>query len=165
MLVTFSRYLNLSVNELETLLARPLTHLLASPDVNQILGSLDTTLLKDSLPTAGAVLAQHLPPFYHWLETELHLQRVPDSPNHTTQWVIGFLNHQESLERLVELHRPVPRLALERSISPLVGIFDAVEPAEIRQEWQRAIAALCLILAVAARERERIETAVTVALT
>lgn len=54
--------------------------------------------------------------------------------------------------RLVELHRPIPRIALERSIPRLVSIFDTVEPIEVRHEWQRAIASLCLVLAVAARE-------------
>jgi hypothetical protein len=100
-------------------------------------------------------LAERLPPFYDWLKNELGVNRVPDSPDHTTKWVIGFLNNQESLTRLVELHRPVPRPALERSISHLVAAFDGVEDDQARQEWQKAIAALCLVLVVAARNEER----------
>jgi hypothetical protein len=57
------------------------------------------------------------------------------------------------LARLVELHRPILQVALDRSIPRLVSIFDNVEPIEVRQEWQRAIASLCLVLAVAAREQ------------
>jgi hypothetical protein len=152
MLPTFSHHLNLSTDTTESFLAQSLTSLMDSPELKEILGALDTNLLKDSLPTAGVLLAQHLPPFYDWLQTELNVQRVPDSPDHTTKWVVGFLNNQESLMRLVELHRPIPRVAMERAIPRLISIFDNVEPIAIRQEWQQAIAALCLILAVAARE-------------
>jgi hypothetical protein len=107
-----------------------------------MLSTLDTQLLKDGLPTAGALLVEHLLPFYDWLQTELNVQRVPDSPDHTTKWVIEFLSNQGSLTRLVELHRPIPPVALERSIPRLVNIFDHVEPIAVRQEWQRAIAGL-----------------------
>jgi hypothetical protein len=154
-LETFNQYLNLSETQLEVLLSKPLTECLNSPEFKQELNSLDINLLKQTLPTAGSVLAERLPPFYNWLKNELGVNRVPDSPDHTTKWVIGFLNNQESLTRLVELHRPVPRPALERSISPLVAAFDGVEDDQARQEWQKAIAALCLVLVVAARNEER----------
>jgi hypothetical protein len=152
MLQTFSQNLNLSTETIESFLALPLATVLESPDLAQILSQLDTQLLKASLPTAGIILSQHLPAFYDWLQSELNVERVPDSPNHTTKWVIGFLSNQESLARLVELHRPIPQVALDRSIPRLVSIFDNVEPIEVRQEWQRAIASLCLVLAVAARD-------------
>jgi hypothetical protein len=152
MLQTFSQHLNLSTETIEGFLALPLATVLDSPDLAQILSQLDTQLLKASLPTAGVILSQHLPAFYDWLQSELNVERVPDSPDHTTKWVIGFLSNQESLARLVELHRPIPQVALDRSIPRLVSIFDNVEPIEVRQEWQRAIASLCLVLAVAARE-------------
>lgn len=155
MLKTFSKHLQLSNPELEILLSINWKNCLNSPQVNELLGSLDTQLLKQTLPTAGIVLAKGLPPFYNWLHNELGVKRVPDSPDHTTQWVIGFLNNQESLTRLVELHRSVPRPALERSIPHLVGTFDEVEDEKVRQEWQKAIAALCLVLVVAAREEQR----------
>ena len=149
MLHTFSQHLNLSADATEALLSRPLNDLLNSPEVNQLLSNLDANLLKESLPTAGAILAQHLPPFYNWLETELKLERVPNSPDHATKWVVGFLGNQDSLERLIEVHRPVPRAALEQSIPRLVSIFEAVEPIAVRQAWQQAIATLCLVLAAA----------------
>jgi hypothetical protein len=154
MLPTLSQSLDLPIPTLETLLELSLADLLDLPAVKQLVGSLDTALLKDTLPTAAQVLAQHLPPFYDWLKNELHLERVPSSPDHATQWVVGFLGNQESVENLVALHRSIPRPALERSIPRLVGLFDGVEPLPVRREWQKAIAALCLILAVAARERE-----------
>jgi hypothetical protein len=155
MIDAFTQHLNLSSADIETLLSLSLTDLLDSPKVQMLLGSLDVALLRETLPTAGAILAAHLPPFYDWLQNELGVARVPDSPNHTTQWVVNFLNNQESLTRLVELHRPVPRTALERSISRLVGLFNAVEDTSVRQAWQVAVSALCLILAVAARHEER----------
>jgi hypothetical protein len=154
MLQTFSQSLNLSPDALEALLSMPLSSLLDSREFSQLLGSLDTDLLKESLPTAGTILSQNLPPFYNWLETELGIQNVPDSPDHTTKWVVGFLKNQESLARLVELHKSIPRAGLERSIPRLVGIFEDVTPIAIKQEWQKAIAALCLVLAVAARENQ-----------
>lgn len=154
MLQTFSEHLNISKDTAEAFMSQSSTSLLDSPELKQILGTLDTNLLKESLPTAGAILSQHLPPFYDWLQTELKVQRVPDSPDHTTKWVISFLNNQESLAHLVDLHRPIPRVALERSIPRLVSIFESVEPTIVRQEWQKAIASLCLILVVAAREQE-----------
>ena len=152
MLPIFSTHLNLPTEMTEALLAQSLTQLMTSPALGQILNALDIALLRDSLPTAGALLAQHLPPFYDWLKTELNVQRVPDSPDHATQWVVNFLGNQESLERLIEFHRPVPLVVMERSIPRLVSIFDHVEPIVVRQEWQRAITALCLVLVVAARE-------------
>jgi hypothetical protein len=160
MLKTFSRHLELSPAELEKLLSLSLQDFLNLPDTKELLGSLDTQLLRQSLPTAKHVLAERLPPFYDWLQNELGVERVPDSPDHTTKWVIGFLNNQESLIRLVELHRPVPRLALDRSIPRLVAAFDGVKDERARKEWQKAIAALCLVLVVAAREAESVVQAV-----
>ncbi|NJK74254.1 MAG: hypothetical protein HC849_29605 [Oscillatoriales cyanobacterium RU_3_3] len=162
MLQTFSQSLNLSPDAAEALLSLPLTDLLDSQELAQLLASLDTNLLKESLPTAGAVLAQHLPPFYNWLQNELGIENVPDSPNHTTKWVVGFLQNQESLARLVELHKSIPGDKLERSIPRLVGIFEDVRPVNLKQEWQKAIAALCLVLACAARENQPPRTLVEV---
>jgi hypothetical protein len=39
-------------------------------------------------------------------------------------------------------------------------MFEGVEDAQVRQEWQKAIAALCLVLVVAAREQDRVAVAV-----
>ena len=151
----FPQHLGLLTADLETLLSLSLQEFLNLSAVKELLESLDTQLLQKTLPTAGRVLAERLPPFYDWLKNELGVKRVPDSPDHTTKWVIGFLNHQESLTRLVELHRPVPRIALERSIPRLVAAFDGVKEEKVRKEWQKAIAALCLVLVVAARAEER----------
>ncbi len=155
MLDTFTQHLDLSTSEVEALLSSSLQDLLNSPTFQQKLDSLNINLLRQTLPTAKTVLAEKLPLFYDWLQNELGVERVPDSPDHTTQWVVNFLNNQESLTRLVELHRPVPLEALERSIPRLVGLFESVEDTQVRQEWQRAIAALCLVLAVDAREQAR----------
>ena len=152
---TFAQHLDLPQVQVETLLSKPLTQCLNSPELKQQLDSLDINLLKETLPTAGAVLAKELPPFYNWLKNELGVKRVPDSPDHTTKWVIGFVNNQESLSSLVALHKPVPRRALEASVPRLVSLFNGVEDAHVRQEWQKAIAALCLPLVVDAREREQ----------
>lgn len=152
MLNTFTEHLNLSQTELEKMLSLRLQELLKTPDFKEKLDSLNIGLLQKTLPTAAAVLADELPPFYNWLKNKLGLKRVPDSPDHTTKWVVNFLKQEESLTRLVELHRPVPRPALEASIPRLVGLFDGVEDAQVRQEWQQAIAALCLVLVVAAPE-------------
>ncbi|MGL5065267.1 MAG: hypothetical protein ACRC62_35300 [Microcoleus sp.] len=162
MLQTFSQFLNLSPDTSEVLLSLPLTELLASPELDRLLQSLDTDLLRQSLPAAGSVLAQKLPPFYNWLQTEVGIANVPDSPDHTTKWVVGFLQNQESLTRLVELHKSIPRDKLERSIPRLVGVFEDVRPLTIKQEWQKAIAALCLVLACAARQNRPSRTLVKV---
>lgn len=152
---TFAQHLDLPQVQVETLLSKPLTQCLNSPELKQQLDSLDINLLKETLPTAGAVLAKELPPFYNWLKNELGVKRVPDSPDHTTKWVIGFVNNQESLSSLVALHKPVPRRALEAAVPRLVSLFNGVEDAYVRQEWQKAITALCLPLVVDAREREQ----------
>jgi hypothetical protein len=154
MLPTFSRTLNLSPDASEALLSLPITNLLDSPELDRLLRSLDSGLLKETLPTAGTVLAQKLPPFYDWLQTELGIKNIPESPDHATKWVVGFLKNQESLTRLVELHKSIPREALERSIPRLVSAFDEVQSSAVKQEWEKAIAALCLLLAVAARENQ-----------
>ena len=73
--------------------------------------------------------------------------------------VVGFLNNRESLTSLVDLHRPVPRHALEAAVPRLVGLFDGVENAQVRQEWQKAIATLCLVLVVDAREQDNLTIA------
>lgn len=152
---TFAQHLDLPQAQLKELLSKPLNKCLNSPELKQQLDSLDTNLLKETLPTAGAVLAKELPPFYNWLRNELGVKRVPDSPDHTTKWVINFVNNEQSLSSLVELHKPVPRLALEASVPRLVSLFNGVEDAHVRQQWQKAIAALCLPLVVDARERDR----------
>lgn len=159
LLTTFAQHLNFSQTQLETILAKSLNEVLVLPELQQELESLNINLLKETLPTAGTVLARELPPFYNWLKNELGIKRVPDSPNHTTAWVIGFIHHQESLINLVDLHRPVPRLALETSVPRLLELFDGVEDAQVRKEWQKAIAALCLVLVVAAREQDRMAIA------
>ncbi|HEY9800653.1 MAG TPA: hypothetical protein V6D25_09860 [Leptolyngbyaceae cyanobacterium] len=157
---TFTQHLDIASNQLETILSKPLHEFLDSPKLQQELDSLDVNLLKETLSTAGAVLAQELPAFYNWLKNELAVKRVPDSPDHTTKWVIGFVNNQKSLTNLVELHRPVPRAALEASVPRLVEMFAGVKDKQIRQEWQKAVAALCLVLVVAAREQDRLTSAV-----
>lgn len=153
MLDTFTQHLHLPSTAVEGMLSSSLQEVLNSPVLQQQLDSLDTDLLRETLPTAQVVLVEKLPLFYDWLQNELGVKRVPESPDHTTKWVVNFLNDQASLARLVELHRPVPRQALEQSIPRLVGLFESVEDAQVRHEWQRAIAALCLVLAVDARER------------
>ncbi|WP_414752896.1 hypothetical protein [Anabaena sp. CCY 9910] len=153
---TFTQHLDVTSIELEVILSKSLYEVLNSPKLQQELNSLDIVVLKETLPTAGAVLAKELPPFYNWLKNELGVKRVPDSPDHTTKWVVGFVNNQESLTHLVELHRPVPRPALEASVPRLVGVFAGVEDEQIRQEWQKAVAALCLVLVVASREQDRL---------
>ncbi len=149
----FAQHLDLSPIQIDAIVTKPLNEVLESPELQQELKSLNIDLLRETLPTAGAVLAQELPSFYNWLKHELKVQRVPDSPEHTTKWVIGFLNNQESLINLVNLHRPVPRLALEAAVPRLVELFAGVEDVKVKQEWQKAIAALCLILVVDAREQ------------
>ncbi|MEB3179900.1 MAG: hypothetical protein VKL59_12815 [Nostocaceae cyanobacterium] len=156
---TFIEHLDLSSTEVEKLLSKTLTECINSVELQQQIDSLDSNLLKETLPTVRSVLAQQLPPFYNWLKYELGVERVPDSPEHTTKWVVGFLNNQESLNRLVDLHRPVQNQALELGIPPLVGLFDGVEDTQIRREWQKAIASLCLVLVVASREETRTTSA------
>lgn len=153
---TFKQNLNICPQQLEAILKTSLGEFLNSRELQATLNSLDTNLLRATLPTAGQVLAEELPPFYHWLKHELGLKRVPDSPDHTTKWVINFLNNQESLMHLVELHRPVPRPALEAAVPRLVGLFSSVEDEPVKQEWQKAVTALCLVLVVAAREQESV---------
>ncbi|OBQ32698.1 MAG: hypothetical protein AN487_21895 [Anabaena sp. CRKS33] len=153
---TFTQNLDFSESEITAILSTPLNEVLNSPTLKQELDSLDISLLKKTLPTAGAVLAEHLPLFYDWLKNELGVQRVPDSPDHTTKWVVGFLNNQESINHLVELHRPVPHAALEQAVPRLLGLFDGVEDEKVRQEWEKAVAVLCLILVVDAREQEKL---------
>ena len=98
---TFTQNLDFSESEITAILSTPLNEVLNSPALKQELDSLDISLLKKTLPTAGAVLAEHLPLFYDWLKNELGVERVPDSPDHTTKWVVGFLNNQESINHLV----------------------------------------------------------------
>ncbi|MBD2339596.1 hypothetical protein H6G64_21720 [Calothrix sp. FACHB-156] len=157
---TFAQYSDIAQPQLEAILSHPLNEFLNSPELQQKLDSLDTHLLKETLPTAGAVLAKELPPFYNWLKNELGVKRVPESPDHTTAWVIGFVHHRESLTNLVDLHRPVPRKALEASIPRLIALFDGVQSVKVRHEWQKAIAILCLVLVVAAREQDKLTVAV-----
>jgi hypothetical protein len=35
-------------------------------------------------------------------------------------------------------------------------VFDQVQPMHVRQEWQKAIALLCMVLVVAAREQSSV---------
>jgi hypothetical protein len=156
LIATFTENLDFSESEIETILSTPLNEVVNSPALKKELDSLDISLLKKTLPTAGAVLAEHLPPFYDWLKNELGVQNVPDSPDHTTKWVVGFLNNQESINHLVELHRPVPHAALEQAVPRLVGLFDGVADEKVREEWEKAVAALCLVLVVDAREQAKL---------
>jgi hypothetical protein len=157
---TFCQYLELSPSQLETILSKSLNELLEAPELKQKLESLNINLLKETLPTAGAILAQELPPFYNWLKNQLGVVRVPDSPKHTTAWVVGFLHNEKNLINLVDLHRPVPRPAVEAAVPRLVGLFDSVENVQVRQEWQKAVTALCLVLVVAAREQDKLTVTV-----
>ncbi len=152
---TFTQHLNLSESTVETLLNLNATELPKEEAFQTELGTLNLDLLRETLPTAKSVLENQLPAFYVWLKQELPIKRVPDSPNHTTTWVANFLNNQESIQHLVELHRPVPPVALEKAIPRLVSLFNQVEDTQIRQQWQSAVALLCLVLAADAREQLR----------
>lgn len=69
--------------------------------------------------------------------------------------MVKFLQREESIAHLIELHRPVPSPALEAAIPRLVGWFDNVPDEATRQAWQEAVSALCLVLAIAGREQRR----------
>jgi len=150
---TFTQHLNLSESTVENLLTLNASELPKQDEFQTELGTLDLSLLRETLPTAKSVLENQLPAFYTWLKQELQIKRVPDNPNHTTTWVANFLNNQESIQHLVELHRPVPPVALEQAIPRLVSLFNKVEETQIRQQWQSAVALLCLVLAADAREQ------------
>jgi hypothetical protein len=152
---TFTKYLNLPYPIVESMLRSGVENLTQDPEFQRQLNNLDTALLKETLPTAKEVMVDKLPAFYDWLQNELGIQRVPDSPNHTTTWVTQFLKNQESIQHLVELHRPVPPPSLEQAIPRLVGLFDAVDDDRVRWEWQRAIAILCAVLSADAREQDQ----------
>lgn len=152
---TFTQHLNLSATQVEQLLGMSATQVPQQEAFQTELGSLDLAQLRETLPTAKSVLENQLPAFYAWLQNELQIKRVPDSPNHTTTWVANFLNNQESIQHLVELHRPVPPVSLEQAIPRLVSLFNEVEDDQIRQQWQSAVALLCLVLAADAREQLR----------
>jgi len=152
---TFTHHLNLSESTVENLLTFKATELPKQDEFQTELGNLDLSLLRETLSTAKSVLENQLPAFYLWLKQELQIKRVPDNPNHTTTWVANFLNNQESIHHLVELHRPVPPVALEQAIPRLVSLFNKVEDTQIRQQWQSAVALLCLVLAADAREQLR----------
>jgi len=152
---TFTEHLNLSESTVETLLTLNASELPKQDEFQMELGNLDLSLLRETLSTAKSVLENQLPAFYVWLKQELQIKRVPDNPNHTTTWVANFLNNQESIQHLVELHRPVPPVALEQAIPRLVSLFNKVEETQIRQQWQSAVALLCLVLAADAREQLR----------
>ncbi len=150
---TFSHYLKFPYEDIRTLLWSGVDTLTNTPEIQQQLNSLDVALLRETLPIAKTVMVDDLPVFYNWLKQELKIKRVPDSPHHTTTWVTQFLNNQQSIQNLIELHRPVPPPALEQAVPRLVGLFDTVEDEKVRWEWQRAIALLCAILAADAREQ------------
>lgn len=152
---TFTQHLNLSESTVENLLTLNATELPKEEAFQTELGTLNLDLLRETLPTAKSVLENQLPAFYVWLKQELKIKRVPDNPNHTTTWVANFLKNEESIEHLVELHRPVPPVALEQAIPRLVSLFNQVEDQQIRQQWQSAVALLCLVLAADAREQLR----------
>jgi len=149
----FTENLNLSRAKVEELLTLSAIELPKKEEFQNELSTLDLSLLRETLPTAKSVLENQLPAFYTWLKQELKIKRVPDSPNHTTTWVANFLNNQESIEHLVALHRPVPPVALEQAIPRLVSLFEKVEDSHIRQQWQSAVALLCLVLAADARQQ------------
>jgi hypothetical protein len=155
MLTVYNQHLQLSPAEIETFYSLSLADFLKLPAIEQRLNNLNTALLRQTLPTASTVLAQQLPPFYDWLQNELGVKRVPDSPDHTTIWVMGFVNNHESLMRLVELHCPVSLKALEQAVPRLVAAFDHIKESDVRQEWQKTITLLCLVLVIAARSREK----------
>ncbi|NJL40902.1 MAG: hypothetical protein HC840_16535 [Leptolyngbyaceae cyanobacterium RM2_2_4] len=155
MLNTFAQHLSLPNLEVERLLSLNLENLLNEKAVQILLQSLNVSLLQQTLPTAATVLSEKLPPFYGWLKQELGVKRVPDSPDHTTRWVVNFLNNQESLTRLVDLHCSIPSSSLKSATPRLVSLFASVADPEVRQEWQRAIALLCLVIIVGVREGER----------
>ena len=48
-----------------------------------------------------------------------------------------------------------------RSIPYLVARFDEIEDERVPQEWQKAIATLCLVLVVTARDQERLAQSAT----
>lgn len=156
MLDTFAQHLALPNLEVEKLLSLNLDGLLNESTVQTSLQSLNVNLLQQTLPTAATVLSEKLPPFYSWLKQELGVKRVPDGPDHTTRWVVNFLNNQESLTRLVDLHRSIPSSSLKSATPRLISLFASVADPEVRQEWQRAIALLCLVIIVGVREGERL---------
>lgn len=154
MLKKLAPYIDLSPSQLDSLVSMPLKDLLSSPVFQQQIDSVDTSVLKQTLPTAGMALAEKLPVLYRWLKNEFQVARNPENPEQQTPWMCSFFNSRESLERLIETYRlePLAPMEMERMAPDLVDLFDDVEDGYVRSEWQKAIALLCVLLIAAARE-------------
>ena len=157
---TFTQHLELPETELEKLLSLSVHDFINSPQVANLLNTVDIKLLQENFAAANLAMGDMLPCFYRWLVDELKkINLVEYSRDYTTNWGNFFLKNRESLNRLFQLHDSVPRPALENSIPLVVGLFDEVEDGRVRQEWQKAVAAFCLAVVVDARDRERMAIA------
>lgn len=149
-----ARHLDLSPAEVEQLLSKQLDDLLSSPAIEERLAKVDASLLKQSLPTVSASLSEKFPSFYNWLKNEFEVARDPESPEGVTPWLINCFSSKENLARLIESHslQAQSRVDMEQMVPELIGMFDKVEDAHLRQEWQKAIALVCVVLLVGDRE-------------
>jgi hypothetical protein len=151
----YAEALDLPPPTIAALLDLPLADFQQHAVVRHLFDTLDIERLKASLSQARTAFAHHLPPFYTWLREELGVSRVPESPSHLTNWVIAYLEGRLPRRTLIGTHLTLSSTQINASVPHLLAVCDHLEAGPIRHEWHKTLGALCLMLEVAARERER----------
>ncbi|MBA3534204.1 MAG: hypothetical protein H0T73_19965 [Ardenticatenales bacterium] len=101
---------------------------------------------------------EELPHFYEWIEEWRRAYpnstfAAPDSSGHAIRWILIYLEQGKGIEELLQAHARVPLDLMWEGTPRLLALFDPLPSLE-RHTWKSAVALLCLLLIVAACERE-----------
>jgi len=137
-------YSHLPEAQIEDWLSQPSQVLLSDKNYYQAINKLNSNLLYQSLPEVREVYAQGLPAFQQAVTERYQLDFSVMSAYTLGNWLLGFLQHPEQLDMLVDRHLNLPLNVLRAEAPALLSLLDNMS--QNRQEWQKALALFMLPL-------------------
>jgi hypothetical protein len=151
---TPGQYLELPPDDVLALIETEPAVFMQSPVAHRFSDPTTLSILRASLPDAQQLMANALPAFYAWLQRELGVTRVPDTPDHAIEWVIDFLTGRMQIDEFAHYHSLLSSHIIKQAAPQFIAIFDDLDFG--RKQWQQATDLLSIALLAAAQGRERI---------
>jgi hypothetical protein len=137
-------YSQLPEAQIESWLAQPSRALLSDEKYYQAINAIDSSLLYHSLPEVREAYTSGLPAFQQKLTERYQLDFSVMSAYTLGNWLLGFLQHPEQLDMLLDKHLRLPLNVLREEAPALLSLLDKMS--QNRQEWQKALALFMLPL-------------------
>lgn len=133
-------YMGLTVKDVDQLLALSPAAVYDDPIYQEVVASLDPTLLRTTLGQVRDIYAAGLDP----IKEKYGLSDTIMSGFTLGNWVLGFLTSPNHLNDMLERHANIPPQAIEDALPELVDLLEDLDDG--RAEWQRVLVTFSLPL-------------------